>query len=47
MQFTRKEIKSALFSLIFLGYCSWAVNVGTPVAKNMGDAWERVTDNGN
>ena len=46
MNFTRKEIRSALFSVVFLCYCAWAVHVGTPAAEQMNSAWTRVVERG-
>lgn len=39
MIFTKKEIKSALWAILFVAYAGWAVEVGTPVYKDAADKY--------
>lgn len=42
MTFTRKEIKSFAFIVLFLTYCNWAMNVGTPVLERGQEAYQNI-----
>ena len=40
---TRKDIKSAIWALVFVSYAFWAIEVGTPVYEHGKESIQKIT----